>query len=199
MAQTNLDDLPDFRAIGRKQISTREFLEPDILAKAERLCIRPVDDVVRFNISDAYAFVEGGEDNESRRLCRKAWTELFMFCKTCLPQLPGGKKKANRNKNSIMCRLQRWDDGERASLWNDVDHVRRNRSSKLSLEQELERRQEVCMAYAQHGAPGKAVSRLVSPGVAPHSDAVTAKMNPSSMIRPPPRCQVGGVVLHVLT
>ena len=40
------------------------------------------------------------------------------------------------------------------------------------------------MAYAQHGALGKAVSRLVSPGLAPHFGAVTAKMR-SKFIEPP--------------
>ena len=51
-------------------------------------------------------------------------------------------------------------------------------------EKELMRRQEVCLAYAQHGTPGKAVARLVGPGLAPHSDATTAKMK-SKFIAPP--------------
>ena len=96
-------------------------MEPGILAKAERLYLRGVDDVVRVNVFDAWAFEEGDKDNESRRLCRNAWIELLMFCKTCLPQLPGGKKKANRNRNLMMGLLQWWGDSERASLWNDLD------------------------------------------------------------------------------
>ena len=40
------------------------------------------------------------------------------------------------------------------------------------------------MAYAEHGAPGKAVDRLISPGLAPDTPAVEAKMR-SKFIDPP--------------
>ena len=43
-----------------------------------------------------------------------------MFPKVCLPPLPGGKAKENRNANIIAAKLERWAGGERISLWNEL-------------------------------------------------------------------------------
>ena len=126
------------------------------------------------------------EDSESKRISRRAWNELMMFNKTCLPQLPGSKKNANREKNIILSRLSRWDDGERKTLWDELATGRftAKKSKPLTPEMELVKRQEAAMAYAEHGALGKAVNRLVSPGLAPDTPEVEAKMR-SKFIDPP--------------
>ena len=85
--------LPSLSDIGLKNVNTREYLEPDLLAKAEKSFLSIVADVIQHNDLDAWVFAADVEDTDAKRKCRQAWTELLMFCKTCLPQLPGGKKK----------------------------------------------------------------------------------------------------------
>ena len=179
------ETLPSPEDIGRMDISTREFLEPNVFVKAEKLYVKTMNDVVDFNVSDAWAHEVGEEDTYARKRSRRAWLEWMMFCKTCLPQLPGGKSKANRNKNLILSRLTRWENGERLSLWRELDDLKRSKQTKaVSAEVETERRQEIAMAHAEHGAARKAVNRLVGPGLAPHTDTVTEKMR-SKFIQPP--------------
>ena len=171
--------------IGRMDIATREFLEPNLFAKAEKLYVATIRNGVDFNLLDAWAFEDGQDDTAPRKRCRRAWTEFLMFCKTCLPQLPGGKSKANRNKNLILGRLTRWENGERMTLWNELHDFKRPKTAKsVPAEVELQRRQQATMALAEHGAPRKAVNRLSGPGLAPHSDTITAKMK--SKFVPPP-------------
>jgi len=180
------DDLPNMRDIGLKQLNTREFLEPDILAKAERAFLQIIAEVLQYNDPEAWTLPPEAVDSELKRNCRRAWSELMMFNKTCLPQLPGGKKKATRNTNIILSRLSRWEAGERKTLWDELANGTfvAKKGKPLSPEMELVRRQEIAMAYAEHGAPGKAVNRLISPGLAPDTPAVEAKMR-SKFIPPP--------------
>ena len=180
------DDLPSMKDIGLKQINTREFLEPDLLVPAERAFLTIIANAIQYNDPEAWTLSEETPDSASKRLCRRARTELMMFSKTCLPQLPGGKKKANRNKNTILCRLARWEDEERKTLWDELNtgRFKAARTKQLSPEMELAKRQETAMAYAEHGAPGKAVDRLISLGLAPDTPEVKAKMK-SKFIDPP--------------
>ena len=85
-------------------------------------------------------------------------------------------------------RLAQWDAGERISLWDDLDSIVGGLSIRAneSPEQEQLRRQESAMAYAAHGAPGKAVNRLVSQGLAADTPEVLQKMISKF---PPPTAQ----------
>ena len=51
--------LPSLKDIGLKQVLTREFLEPDLLAKAEKLYLKIIADLVQSNSADAWAFERG--------------------------------------------------------------------------------------------------------------------------------------------
>ena len=126
---------------------------------------------------DAWYYVGTDEDNDWRKRCRVAWTELWMFSKTCLPQLPGGKAKANRNRNLVLNRLERWRGGERASLWSELrEPCGRNAAAAKTSAQLEKQQQEVCMAYAQQGMPGKAIDRLTGSGLAPDTDETFNKL-----------------------
>eukprot|EP00973_Karenia_brevis_P063840 8875285-Karenia_brevis.AAC.1 len=109
-----------------------------------------------------------------------------MFSKACLPQLPGGKAKARRNLNIIRNRLERWQAGERRSLWDDIPvKFGKVGMKKFTEEQKLRRRQETCIAYCQNGMPGKAVDRLIGAELAPDTEDTYVKMK-SKFSDPPP-------------
>ena len=110
-----------------------------------------------------------------------------MFCKTCLPHLPGWVAKSRCNHNRILTRLERWAAGERASLWSELPQLigKRNVPTEQSAEQSKERRQQRAIALDQHGVPGKAVKALVSAGLAPDTEEVEDIMR-SKFPEPPP-------------
>lgn len=95
--------LPDLMDIAVAPISTPEYLDARTLAVAEREYKRCLANVVLFNRQDAWD-VQAGDDDAKRR-ARVAWTELYMFSKTCLPTLPGGKAKQKRNTAARLTRL----------------------------------------------------------------------------------------------
>ena len=110
-----LSELPSMDGICARVQITKEYVEHDVLALAEPEFLRCVANAAHFHDKDAFTFVGTDEDTDWRKRCRVAWIELFMFSKTCLPQLPGGKAKANHNKNLLINRLERWRGGERAT------------------------------------------------------------------------------------
>jgi hypothetical protein len=115
-----LSELPSIESICSRQVPTKEYLEPELLSLAEPAFLRCVANAARFVDKEAWCHLGTDDDTPWRKQCRVAWTELFMFSKTCLPQLPGGKAKAKRNLNIVSNRLARWRAGERLSLWNDM-------------------------------------------------------------------------------
>ncbi|CAE8723859.1 unnamed protein product, partial [Polarella glacialis] len=179
------DDLPSLMDICKVHIGTREYLEPCLLAIAEPEFLRRIAKVLQTNVKDAWSFSAIVPDRPEWRCCRQSWTELFMFSKTCLPQLPGGKTKFRRNLNMLIARLERWKSGERRVLWDDRPSNRQSKASQPPTEDHLaRRRQETAIAYARQGMPGKAVSRLVDPPLAPDTPEVEQIMR-SKFITPP--------------
>ena len=167
-----LPTLPSLDDICFRQVVTKEFLEPEILAAAETEFLRCVSNASQYVDKDAWSHVGTPSDTTWRKRCRVAWTELFMFSKACLPQLPGGKAKAQRNKNIVLSRLARWRSGERKTLWDDIPcRFKAVNLGEASEEQKLKLKQEHCIAYAQNGMPSKAIDRLVGNGLAPDNDS----------------------------
>ena len=107
-----------------------------------------------------------------------------MFSKACLPRLPGGKAKANRNRNLVLNKLARWRGGERQALWDEIPGRRKRTEEPQSAEQKLKKSKENCIAYAQQGMPGKAIDRLMGASLAPDTPEVLAKMK-SKFVEPP--------------
>ena len=149
------------------EVSVREFLEPTLLAVAEREYLRLVANVLKWNDPSAFALADTPGDTGQRRMARVAWIEFAMFSKACLCQLPGGKAKRQRNVNLTLTRLERWAAGERRMLWEDMP--RRKQSSNLPLhavdaEKDKAKRQLAAIALTQNGIPGRALDRLTSLG-----------------------------------
>ena len=170
-----------------KDVYTQEMLGDGLVGLAEREFTACVARVLQTNRADAWDHEVDGQDTPERARSRRAWLELMMFAKTCLPALPGGKAKADRNKNILATKLQRWSAGERGELWYEVPERTRatgTQSGPKDPEKELKRRQEVAMSLARRGLPGKAISRLIDPGLAPDTTQVEHIMR-SKFVRPP--------------
>ena len=111
--------------------------------------------------------------------------ELFMFPKTCLGILPGGRAKQRRNHNLSANRLQRGGHGERSPLWDEaVGRAHPRRSGSSAAEREL-RQTEAAIQLARRGLPGKTIQRLTGAPVADPTPAVVAAMHAQFSGRPP--------------
>ena len=176
-------EIPSIAEICKAQVSIREFLEPALLARAEKEYLHCMSSVITSNTPDAWSY----PDSEAKQRCRLAWIELCMFTKVCLPQLPGGKAKRNRNYNLTLTRLERWVAGVRRSLWDDMPHrstKERTGEKSSSTEKAKAKRHEIAIAFTEHGMPARAIDRLVSLGMSPDTPAVEAIMR-SKFIEPP--------------
>ena len=125
-----LASLPSMDDICVAAIATRETLGEGLLPLAEREFLRCIAAVLEHNCEDAWDDPDGVTDTPQRRLCRLAWTQLWMFAKTCLTALPGGRAKQRRNRNILANRLNRWGLGERRSLWDEAVKAAANSSAR---------------------------------------------------------------------
>ena len=86
------------------------------------------------NCSDAWSVGEERPDRPEWQRCRQAWNELYMFQKTCLPHLPGGRKKFKRNLNTVLTRLRRRRNGGRRGLSDDHLRLRARRPGNKAID-----------------------------------------------------------------
>ncbi len=180
-------DLPSLDDIFAKDVFTQEFLGEGLVGLAGREFTACVARVLQYNRADAWDHEVDGQDTPERGRARRAWLEMFMFHKTCLPALPGGKAKANRNKNILATKLQRWASGERGELWGELPDRPRKRQPGRDAgdsEQAEKLRQSIAMSLGRRGQPAKAISRLIDPGLAPDTTQVENIMR-SKFIAPP--------------
>jgi hypothetical protein len=166
--------------IASARIPTIEFLDAKTLQLAEREYKRCLANVVLYNRKDAWDIEGGSLDDDGKRKARVAWIELYMFAKTCLPQLPGGRAKLRRNIAARSVRVERWTEGERLTLWQDAprrkDPTRADHRRAPDDSREFQKRLDVAARYASLGMPGKAISRLTSEGLAPNTPEVERLM-----------------------
>ena len=113
------DELPTLMDICSVRIETREFIGVGLLPAVEREFNKLTANVIAFSRHDAWRHVDTDSDTPAHQQARTAWTEWFMFPKTCLLVLPGGKAKENRNNNILANRIACWSSGERMSLWKE--------------------------------------------------------------------------------
>ena len=134
-------------------IATRETLGEGLLPLAEREFLRCIAAVLEHNCEDAWDDPDGATDAPQRRLCRLAWTQLWMFAKTCLTALRGGRAKQRRNRNILANRLERWGLGERRSVWDEAVKAAANSSARppSTIEEEVSRRQRAALDLALPG------------------------------------------------
>ena len=101
----------------------------------------------------------------------EAWTELEMLPKATLSPPPrGGRQHARAAGAYTTDRLNRWLEGDRASLWDEVVATPVTPGSKACTEASRLRRAD---ALAREGFGRKACAALLSTGVCPE-DAATA-------------------------
>ena len=178
---------PSLAEICAAPVSAREFVGDGLLPLAEREFLSCVAKAVMYNRKDAWDHESGQLDTPERQRSRAAWMELMMFPKVCLPALPGGKAKEQRNRNIVATRLERWANGERATLWKEEvpQSSRQKRKKPTETEMQKENRlREECVSLAERGLAAKAVNRVVGPGPAPDTPEVEAIMR-SKFIQPP--------------
>lgn len=209
-AEEPLEDLPHLSEVFLSRRQTRLELGEGVAEAVDRellkCCARAVahnhpaafDDLLEGEEAALAAGELGPEDTEAARRSRRAWTELFMFSKTCLPALPGGRAKEKRNRNVVGNRLRRWAAGERATLWTEVAEERgeqpgragpvsgqRRKRESGGADEERAKRQEEAVDLARRGFTRKALQRLSGPGAAEDTPQVEAKMRSKFVPAPP--------------
>ena len=128
-----------------------------------RLVVR----VVQFNLACAWGYMQapvgnGGTDTAAMKLCRACWVELSMFPKAVLRGHKRGLRPAHAYAIS-KSRLDRWLEGERTELWNELGVGARKGNGGGETDKQ---RMEAVGRLAGRGKPGKAIHRLISPGLA---------------------------------
>ena len=145
-------DLPSFEAIQAARTPTLRHVP----AKARHLWSQL--------LSQALATVAHNNDEA-------AWRELVMLpqCVLCVPNR-GGKKHARAAAAFVLDRMQRWQEGDRMSLWETRPKHRRRGSATPTPEE----RRDMATAWGKEGYDKKACAALMSQGLCP-DNAETAK------------------------
>ena len=178
----DVDSLPSMEEISLAAIRTIEHVPTEIASTVETEYRRLVANVVLYNRPDAWEDGTMQDDavQASRARAKTAWLELWMFPKTCLmePQKGGsGHRRQRRMICTLQNRLERWQAGERSSLWEEARTEHQDRmgqsSTKKRSDKDIEKgKQQQALKYAAMGMPAKAVRSLTSIGMAP-ADAHT--------------------------
>ena len=111
---------------------------------------------------DAWDVGLGNPDNVPKAKTRIAWTEEAMFSKAVLC-----RDKRNLKKQQAYAaaknRLDRWEQGERKTLWEWIHVPKQQKKKKAASE---EQRIQRVNNLAQKGKAGKAIQAATSPGLA---------------------------------
>ena len=113
------------------------------------------------------------------------WTELLMLPQCVLGLPPRGGRRHRRAAAAYTTdRLQRWLEGERASLWHDRHCPPvRQRSGGISPKQ----RRELATALAREGFDRKACNALVAGGLCPETSETLTALQALHPGQPAPR------------
>eukprot|EP00439_Symbiodinium_sp_Y106_P071086 s1078_g12.t1 len=103
--------------------------------------------------------------------CITAWLELLMLpqCVLCAPGR-GGRRRRKAETAFTLDRLQRWQEGERLSLWESRPRCRATRTGPLTPEE----RRDIGSSWGREGFDGKACAALLSKGLSPSFQALAA-------------------------
>jgi len=116
------------------------------------------------------------------------WLELQMLTKCVLCAPPrAGKEHANQRLAFTRHRLQRWLDGDRAALWQDVPAYRavtKRAASNEKLDKSIRHRQ--CDEHCRDGADSKACKALYSPGLLNPADVLDEMTSKHPLAPQPP-------------
>ena len=103
----------------------------------------------------------------------RAWVHLLMLPHTVLCAPPRGGRKHQRAAAAFTVeRLQRWQDGERASLWLSRPQPSKRAQRHLTDEQ----KEEYAIGQAREGFDKKACTALLSQGLCPETPEIVAAL-----------------------
>ena len=182
----DVDDLPTFEEISMAAIRTIEHAPAATCGIIEIEYRRLMANVVLYNRPDAWDDNVMQDDAivSARARAKVAWTELWMFPKTCLMEKKsggGGQRRQKRALCELQNRLERWQAGERRGLWDEALCAHEDRTgeppAKKRSEKDVEKnQQQQAVKYAGLGMPAKAVMCLTTKGMAPADSHTEATM-----------------------
>ena len=102
---------------------------------------------------------------------------MLTKCVLCAPPR-AGKEHKNRTVSFTRSRLNRWLDGDRATLWQDIPtyRIRQHRTRVMSVQAEQGIRQKRCMDWCGEGADSKACQALIQPPPLQHTGELVREM-----------------------
>ena len=111
----------------------------------------------------------------------RSWQELLMLPQTVLDAPPrGGQKHAKAAAAYTLDRLQRWDAGERLTLWESRRQLRvRHAGPRAAAD-----RQDFAISLAPKGFDGKACAALLAEGLAPDTPDNVAALRSLHPVQP---------------
>ena len=162
-----LDNLPVIADVFKEKCATKEFTNKGLRWAYRQEYMRLVARVVQYNVSWAWGYMQspvgtGTHDTVAMKQCMACWIEMSMFPKAVLRGHKRGLRPAHAYAISNS-RLDRWVAGERMELWDELGQGRRARGGGDTT---VKRRHEAVGKLAALGRPGKAIHRLISPGLA---------------------------------
>jgi len=155
-------DLPTIEEISRFVSTPKEHtnkglnnryrvIHGKLVAKANECCVFEAGDVG-----------PGNPDTLAKVRTRVAWIEEAMFYKAVITRDKRGLKQV-QSYAAAKNRLDRWEQGERKTLWDDLQPPKIKKKSKgPTEEQKLERVNKL----GEQGKAGKALNAATSPGLA---------------------------------
>ena len=107
----------------------------------------------------------------------QAWVELLMLARcTLVAPSRGGARHSQQAALATKRRCQRWLDGERVELWEELAEQRPQRSATAGGERSLAARQSRCCSLAAEGELARACAALTEPAPVPASLEALAEL-----------------------
>ena len=102
---------------------------------------------------------------------------MLTKCVLCAPPR-AGKEHKNQRVSFTRSRLNRWLDGDRATLWQDIPNyrTRQHRTRAMSVQAEQGIRQKRCIDWCGEGADSKACQALIQPPPLQHTGELVREM-----------------------
>ena len=168
--------------------STREFSHKGLRALYRREFGRLCGRVASYNMGGAWDHLaepvgRGVADTTGMKRCRVAWIELSMFAKTVLRADARGLRPGQSFVHARN-RMDRWLQGDREGLWREVViESDRRKAKKGKGVLSAKAREETVNRQAGLGRIGRAVTAIVSVGLAADTDKVQRALRAKFPVR----------------
>jgi hypothetical protein len=161
--------------ICKLRVSTRDYLNNGLHAQVRRQYGKLLAAAAFYNQSTAWDYLYGGLDTPENRRSRIAWIDLAVYPKAVLCTPPGaGKDKRGEAYAWTKSRLDRWEAGERESLFSELLWRKqpKKRTDVPAGDEGTNAKQQRAIAQASKGRPRQSADALTSPGLCPHTAKV---------------------------